>query len=166
MTTREGRQMVEISSTIDWESRDRVFRTDLSLDYTCVCCIRRAAINELTVHAKKQVTRSMASVRLHPTQKDAKGGASVSVPSSQKYAGTYYSPRDHAAGPSIPLVLRCSVVNCERPPSILIVADSKDRREVTASIAVVRCGPNGNKLFVEHIFVPLLYELMCSGYEI
>lgn len=66
--------------------------------------------------------------------------------------------------PLVSLILLRRIVHSEVSRAILL--DGEYRRHVAAPIAVVRCGPDGNKLLVKHILVALLNELVRSGDEL
>lgn len=60
------------------------------------------------------------------------------------------------------------ITNCaeEFKRGLQIVSDLTDRCKVSASVAVIRCAPDGDDVLVrEVVFVPLVYELVCSRNE-
>lgn len=62
------------------------------------------------------------------------------------------------------LVIRNSVEDLEI--SLQVGVESKNRGNIATSVAVVRSGPNSYELFVEHVFVSFLYELMGPGHQL
>ena len=63
--------------------------------------------------------------------------------------------------PLVILVLRRSTVY--REMSRAVFAYGEDRCHITASVAVVGCGPDSDELLVEHVLVTLLDELVRAG---
>lgn len=62
------------------------------------------------------------------------------------------------------LVLRSGVEDGKLSGAIIL--ESQYTCEIAAPVAVVGCGPDGHKLFVEHVFISFLYELVCSSDQV
>lgn len=64
----------------------------------------------------------------------------------------------------ITLILLCCSIHDEVSAAVLF--DGEDRGHVPTAIAIIRSRPYGDKLFIEHVLVTLLNELVCPCNEL
>lgn len=62
------------------------------------------------------------------------------------------------------LIFWGSIVHRETPRSIFV--DGHNRCHVSTPVTVVGCRPYCYKLFIEHVFVPFLHQLMCASNQV